>query len=93
MDIEPHVSHKEKKFLEKWKVRRKSKVKYMSVFGLGWMLLVGVISYFFGIRFHLDQFNLLSFLISLGVHALGGVSLGYLFFQAQEKRFRQVYPD
>lgn len=96
MNITPSVSEKERKFLAKWKERRKSRmhiVRYIAIYGAGWGLFTAVGSYFLTIRFDLDQFDAYEFWLKTMVFIVVGALFGYACYRAQDKRFKQVYLD
>ena len=96
MNIKPPVSEKERKFLAKWRERRRSGahlVRYVAIHGVGWGLFTAVGSYLFKIRFDLDQFVVYDFWVAVMASILVGTLFGYAYYRAQDKRFKQVYPD
>ncbi len=87
------ISHKERRYLEKWKVIRENKWRYVFVHGVLFSSLpTGLLIYFFNIRFVMSQFDLSRFIIELVVFSVAGIGWGYMEYKARDKRFKQVYP-
>jgi len=86
------ISRKERQFLEKWKTTRINKWRYVFLQGgLYSGLPSAVLSYWVVIRFEAAQFQFTDFLINSIVFLIFGMGWGYLLYQAQEKRFKQVF--
>jgi len=83
------LSEKEKAFLEKWKIKRKNKWRYILIHGvLSFTLPLSMLNYF-----TLSDLSLWKLIATAFLNILFGLLLGYWFYYSQDKRFKEVYPD
>jgi hypothetical protein len=86
------ISRKERQFLEKWKTIRLQKWRYVVLQGcLYWGLPSGFVSYLVTVRVDAAPFQLTDFLVHSISFLFLGMVWGYLWYQGQEKRFKQVF--
>ena len=77
--------------MRKWEVIRSKKWKYILLHGVVyWGILVGILRYFFKVRFRFSNFIWTDFLISIATSAVIGLAMGYWFYRSNETRFREV---
>jgi hypothetical protein len=87
------ISDKERKFLKKWKEKRRHKWRYILRNGILWGFFVSFFSYLLIIRLDFSLFEWSKLITRTLVFCLVGIFSSYFAFKGRDKRYLKVIEE